>query len=275
MFLAGCGSARSTPRQALRHYLVKVNAVERQLVKPLAQVTKADAQFAHDQSHRGAAATFDLLTRAPQHELLQADAQVRSLGGQLAAIPVPATARQLRTLVLRLIEAQSKLTRLSAKLVVFLPGFAAAMTPLGPALHQLERVLSVNQASGAAAVQAVYTEKESALLRFRATLDHIVRVLRHLPTPRPLKPNYQAQLRAVQGMSLSAGRLARALQQGSGSAIPQLLTSFDNAAVLPQTLPVQKAEIAAIKTYNAQVRHLTALAEQAQRERQRLVSELG
>lgn len=275
LLLAGCGSAKDPPRTKLARYLVKVNAVEHQLAKPLAQVTKADAQFAHDQSHPGAASTFDLLTGTPEHELVQAGRQVRALRRRLAAIPPPQVALPLRRMVLRLIDAQTGLTQLSAKLVVFLPGFASAMKPLVPAIRSLERVLSINQASGPAAVAAVYSEKEAALLRFKATLDRIVHLLRRLPVPQPLKPNYRAELHAVQGMSASAGRLARALQQGTASVIPQLLNSFDEAALLPQTRSAQETEIKAIKTYNARVSALNTLAEAAQRERERLAAGLG
>lgn len=267
LLLVGCGQTAATPRAQMASYLRRVNLVERELEKPLLTVTNAGARFSRDQrvgSSGGAA--FDELSNGPAQALNAAEGQVRALRVRLAAIPAPAAAFRLRRLLLRLVDAQVVLTRMTTQLVVFLPRFGTVMRPLGPAITQLERVLSVNQALGTAAVQAVYAQKEAALLGFKAALDRMSAALRRLDPPEELRPAYATQLRAVEGMSQSAGGLAAALQGSEQAQISRLLTSFDAAAAGPQSLSTQEAEIRALRAYDAQLTQLNHLSEQAQRQ---------
>ena len=270
--LAGCGTVRSRPRTELATYLNRVAAVERQLVTPLRTVTVVGAQFSADP--RRSAAVGGLATRVREAQLLSAWRSIRSLGRRLASIPAPATANSLRALLLRVVDGQAALTRQTARLVVFLPSFAAALRPLQPATARLERVLSVNRALGPAAVQAVYSQKVTALRQFKATLTGIAARLRRLDPPPVSAPSYRAQLTALDGMAANAGRLASALQSGDRARIPRLLRDFDRAAVTPQTRGVQEAEVSAAKAYDAQTGRLRDLAAQAQQKRAELANRL-
>jgi hypothetical protein len=281
LMLGGCGNTHNTPRAAVAAYLTEVNAVEKQLAPPLVSVTRTIVDFARQSrasgaphvkhgAGAGALGQFRVVPAGQSDALLSADAQIKGLRGRLAALPAPGPARRLRTLLLELVDRQATLTHQMAKLVVFLPGFSQAMAPLGPALVRLERVLSVAQAQGPAAVAAVYAEKSVALRGFRAVALAILRNLRGLDPPVVSLPSYHAQVRAIQGMARSAEGLAGALGTGSTAAARPLLVQFSRAATGPASLTAQKAQIAAIHAYDAQIASLNRLAEAASRERLRL-----
>lgn len=266
--LAGCGTVRSHPRTEMAAYLNRVDAVERQMTAPLHTVSQAGAQFAAANGQTSAIA--DLASGARQAELLRAWHQIRTLAGRLAAIPAPASAQELKTLLVRLADEQAQLTRETAHLDVFLPRFDAALRPLAPATRALERVLSVTRAAGKSAVKAVYARKAQALRQFQATLAGVGTRLRRLRPPPVSQPSYRAQLTAVDGMGADAGKLATALVSGDTVRIPALLQSFDRAALEPQARAVQKAETDAATAYDRATSSLSALAVQVNVTRARL-----
>src|SRR5207302_2828852 len=97
-----------------------------------------------------------LVVQGERQRLLRAADAIHRLQRKLGAIPAPSGAQRLRALLLRLMADQESLTRQTAKLVIFLPGFRLALAPLAPAIRKLEAALTVNQARGPAAVAAVY-----------------------------------------------------------------------------------------------------------------------
>ena len=72
----------------------------------------------------------------------------------------------------------------------------------------------------------------------------------------------------------SAGRLADALASGAHGNVRPLLVDFDRATLVTRKLSVQKAQIAAIRSCDAQTRRLSTLSADVVRERLRLVSSL-
>lgn len=267
LLLAGCGGSHDTPRADLARYVTQVNAVEKQLVPPLVSVTKTVGQFAGGRS----ASPLGVIPSAEAASLAQAGRRIAVLRARLAALPAPAPARHLRSLLLALVDRQAALTRQMAKLVVFLPRFYRAMEPLRPSLATLERWLSVNQAAGPAAVAAVFAEKAAALRRFRTAVEGILAELRPLDPPPVSRPPLRAQVQALEGMAGAAGGLARVLGPGSSAAVKTLLTQFDRAASGPQSSRAHQAQVMAVRAYDGQLTSLNRLAEQAARERLRLV----
>lgn len=71
-------------------------------------------------------------------------------------------------------------------------------------------------------------------------------------------------------MASSAGGIAHALASGSLANVPALLASFDKAATLSRTRVVQRAQIAAVRTYDAESAKLTKLQAKIAEERLRL-----
>jgi hypothetical protein len=273
--IAGCGGGGHAQKQGRQDvaYVKRINAIEAQLHQPLVAVTQASAQFGSKRK-AGPVVTADRGTRAQEKTLNAARVRIRSLGESLAAIPAPPAYAKLRTLLVRLVNQQAYLTEQTAKLVVFLPSFDSALRPLAPATVRLERALSVTQAYGPSAVQAVYARKAHALRTFHSDVERVLVHLRHLSAPQVSAPDFDAQVDALHGMSVDAGKLADAIGSGQTTNVAGLLQNFDKAAVSNQTVHVQKAQIAAVKAYDRQVSKLNSLAVAAERERLRLASTL-
>jgi hypothetical protein len=273
LLTTGCGSSRPTERAQLAAYIKQVNKIESALTAPLTAVTRAGAEFASERS-AGVTSANNLLDAAHERTLLRAWRQIRTLRGRLAAVKPPQAALHLHKLLLALIDGQASLTRQVAKLIVFLPGFARALSPLDPATRRLESVLVRQRAPGPAAVSALFAAKAAALRQFRSVVDGVLIQLRRLQPPPVSKPGYDAQVSALGGMSTSAGRLADALAGGAPTNVAPLLVAFDRAATSNQTVAVQRAEIAAVRAYDAQSVKLETLSRQIERERLRLADTL-
>jgi hypothetical protein len=149
------------------------------------------------------------------------------------------------------------------------------MQPLQPSLLGLERVLGVTKAAGPAAVATVYAEKSAALRRFQAQLNGMLAKLRPLDPPAVSRPPFQAQVRALQGMSHAAGQLAGVLSAGNPAAVKTLLAQFDQAAAGPISARAHQAQVMAVRAYDRELGSLNRLAEQASRERLRLTRTLS
>jgi hypothetical protein len=180
----------------------------------------------------------------------------------------------MRALLLQLMDGEAAMTRELAQLVAFLPQYNAALASLGPAIRRLELALSRRSASGAAAVRAVYLDKAAALRRFQGKTGAVVHELRRLRPPAVSQPGYAAQLASVRGMGVSAGRLAAALASGTLSNVRTLLVQFDRAAARSSTVAVQKAEIAAVRSFDSHSAALNDLSQKVALERLRLSNTL-
>ena len=265
---AGCGGQHSQ-RPAVANYITQAGRIETALATPLTAVTQAGAGFARARSHH--ARLIDRLAGAgSERTLLHASKQIESLRARLAAVPAPPAVTRLRALLLERVDLQARLTRQVAALVVFVPRFAAALRPLGPATRRLEVSLSQRSAYGTAAVAAAYAAKAAALRRFQASVGDVLVRLRRLRPPAVSRPGYQAQVAALVGMSTSAGRLARSIAAGPQGNVQPVLAAFDRAALSTQSVAVQKAQIAAIRSYDAQSGKLDGLTRAIDNERLRL-----
>jgi|GEM_PF-3063704 len=266
---AGCGQQEAGPRPAVAAYLRRVDRVERAAAGPLSAVSRVSGQFVQQQ--RAGGPLIGLLTVSQERTLLDAWRGIRRQQARLAAIPAPPAARRLRSLLLEIIAGQASLTRELASLVGFLPRYSAALRPLAEASRRLQAALAQAGSSTSAAAAAA---KASALRQFRSTVEGVLAQLRRLKPPAVSRPAYQAQVAALSGMGQSAGGLAAALTSGTPDVQP-LLASFDRAAASTQTLSAQRAEIAAIRAYDAQSERLSELSQAAEAERQHLASTLG
>jgi hypothetical protein len=269
--LAGCGGqTRVNPRSQVAAYLTQVNRTERELSQPLSDVSHMAARLAAP-AHHGSGVRDSAADISPLRRDL---GQIQALGERLAAIRAPSAATRLRTMLVTLVARQASLTRQTAELATFLPRFNEALTPLATASRRLERALLVNQAYGAAAVQAVYAEKAAALRTFRAKLQGVLARLARLHPPPVSASNYRVQTVSLRGMSINASRLATALQAGDLTGVAPLLAAFDKAAAIPQSKRVFRAQVAAAKNYDRQVAGLRVLASRAIDERLRLQQNL-
>lgn len=272
LLAAGCGQQQSQ-RDAVATYLKQVDKVESALARPLATVTTIGNQFAQEQSSGGTLTT--LVTTSHRQALLGAWSQITMLRSHLAAIRTPFAASRLRGMLLAIVDGQARLTRELAELVEFLPRFGATLRPLVHATRRLELALAQQTVAGAAAISAVYASKAAALRQFKRSVDGVVTQLLRLQPPAVSRPQYETELASLKGMSSSAGRLAGALTSGAQANVQKLLLGFDRAATLSQTIPAQKAQIAAVRAYDNQSTLIQQLSQAAERERLRLANTLA
>ena len=268
--LAGCGASAQDPiRRNIATYLTSVDRIERQLAGPLTTINTVDKQLTAGAGRR-AAAVAAAGAASQERRLAAAAVQIRAVAARLRALPVPAPAAHLSALVVSLADRQANLAVQTHRLIAFIPGFSRGLQPLGPAVVALERVLAVNQASGAAAVQAVYGRKAAALRTFAATLHGILASLARLAPPDSSRPTYTAEQRSLRQMSAAATHLAGDLASGRTTGVAAVLQEFDRAAAIPGSKLAQTAELAAVRAYDRQVNELGALVGAADRERIRL-----
>ncbi len=265
--LSACGH-HADPRAALATYIGAVDKVESALATPLRSVSRVGPKLSAS-ARRGS--SIGTVTKSLEAGTLARDeGQIKSLRGQLAAIKAPAAAQRLRSLLLQLVDRQLELTNELSGLAAFLPRFSAALVPLGPASTELNRAMARRQGLGPAGVAAVYSAKAAALRRFEAVIGSVLGTLHTIHAPPVSAPSHSAQVQALTRMKRDAGQLAIALGAGGGSRVPGLLADFDQALALGRSLPVQRAEIAAAKAYDARIASLNALVRQIQLEQRSL-----
>lgn len=267
--LAGCGGQQSAPRSRVAAYITAVDHVEARFSAPVATVTRVSAAV----SGRHAVLT-EAEAKANARRLADAVGAMRGQQVRLRALVAPAPAARLRSLLLRYTAQEVALTQQLARLIAYLPRYASALAPLGPALRTLQAQLQVRSAAGTAAVAAVYAAKAHALRRFAVQAGAILAALHRVTPPQVTLPSYRAQLASLRGMAASAKRLAGALGGGAPGNVTPLLVGFDRAVLATRTVAVQKAEIAAIRAYDARSARLNRLAEAVSRERLRLAKVL-
>jgi hypothetical protein len=268
--LAGCGSQSQTPSGHVAAYLRQVNRIEGQLKQPLAIVTAASARVAAT-----AGAGSVRAGRRQAAVLMAAERRIATLNTRVAALPAPAPAAHLRTLLVSLGSREAQLTVQTARLESFLPAYGRDLRPLAPATLQLERALAVNQAFGAAAVQEVYGRKAAALRAFGAVVEAVLGRLHRLRPPIVSLSGYRAQVRSLVGMHDASGALATALGAGRTTGLSTLLARFDRAAAATGTQAAHQAQVAAVRRYDSQVNDVSVLTAQAEQERLRLSSSLS
>jgi hypothetical protein len=271
--VAGCGQTQPpSQRPAVAAYLKRVERVENSLKAPLAEVTRTVGEFTLEQ--RSDSSTFGRLAFAANERTLRSSlSRIRALCVRLLH-RAPAPAANMRALLIRVCSGEAQMTDQTAKLILFLPAFAAEQRALSLASVTLERTLAAQTVAGAGGVSAAYEAKAAALRRFQATLQGIAARTQETAVPDASKPDFQAQLLALKGMSSSAGQLASALVSSPQGDVQALLVRFDRAARSNQSLAVQRAQIAAVRAYNAEAATLTVLSNRIALERLRLDASL-
>jgi hypothetical protein len=265
--LAGCGGHSSSQRPALASYINQINQIEKQLQQPFQAVTNAGSRFASSNgAGKGARSAA-----AVERTLLGALRQIRTDSRRLAQIPPPPPAVHLHTLLLQLVHGEAGMTTELSRLVGFLPRFSSILSSLTPATAKLQAALRVTQPRGfgTAGVTAELAVKAKALHAYEEALFATVTRLRRLTPPALSKPQFVTQIKTLERMQSTAGKLGNALA-GASPSVPRLLQAFDRAAAGNQTVAAQRAQIAAIKDYNARAARLDTLAKAVEEERLRL-----
>lgn len=255
----------SAQRKALVAYIDSIDNVEGRMTFPMTKVLHAYQAFAHQKS----------ITPRTQAQLGQAETTVKSLRRQLAAIPAPPDARPLRADVLRLVTSEAEITHEVHLLALFVPPFAAAVArvhgaglalgktlaaikpPTAHLVRGTKKQIAKARAAFASASDRTAAAEADAIDAYDAIVKSAIARVRRLSAPPAFTPALRSELHGLQAIQTAGGRLAGVLRSSSRSNVAELGRAFTVATRRSESAPAQRAEIAAVKAYDARVRRLS------------------
>jgi hypothetical protein len=190
--------------------------------------------------------------------------------------------------MLQLMSAEVGLSHEVVQLAVFLPAFDDALRPLGPASARLGQALAhakapaprlvrgtkkqiaAARAKYAAAVRRAEREQADAIDEYANEIRVVLRNLRKLHPPPAMKPTFASERVTLARVRATGGALATALRLGQRKRVASLDVRYRTAAQSGASLAAQRAEIAAVKSYDRRVRAVVSMALRVQRELARL-----
>lgn len=247
ILLAGCGSSKHA---ALKRYVGQVNAVTSGLQAPLGQVAAVNHRFATRASFR---------TLTPQ--LAKARRTMRTLAAQLSALQPPAEAKPLAATLARLVALERSLVDEMYRFTVFLPAYQKALVPVDEASRVFRK------AAGAAKTPSA---QAAAVEAYGNGVSAPIAALMKLRPPAVVEPTYSTELRALEATRATALALTAALRLHQPKRAHALIVRLAQIGVSGGSLSAQRAEIAAVRAYDAKVTRVTRLEAAAQRELARL-----
>ena len=274
---AGVFKHHSSSQTAVARYITRVDAVEQQMRVPLTSLIAAYRSFSKS-------ATSPRTVK----KLAAAEKTLRTLQRRLSALEAPPAATKLRALVLRLIGAEVAATHEVDEIARFLPPFAAAGAASKRAAAALARGVAAatpptprpirGTAAQIAQAKAAYAAvlAKSALAQaaavdaYDAALAAVLQRLRPLRPPAMLAPAYGAQVRTFEATRAAGAALARELRTKNRTRAPLLSRRLAQAERIAAGVTAQRAQIAAIKAYNARIRAIGGLQTDIQHELSRI-----
>lgn len=272
----------SPQRSAVSRYIVGVDGVQGQMAYALAQVMSAYRSFAVARS----------VSPRTEQQLRGAERTLAALESGIASLDAPPQAARLRALTLRLVREETSVTHEVDGIARFVPRFRAAIASLQQSANVLARRLAAAHGPTPHALHGTPAQIEQAQAQFDADAtaaaaaqadavtaydDAVLRVihrLRGLSAPTVFAPAYESQLASLRATYTAGGRLAAELRKPKRTRVPQLSRAFAAASRISQTTAEQRAEIAAIKAYNARVRAVGSVAAAIRAELTRLQQQL-
>lgn len=260
-------------------YIESVDAVEQQMRVPLTRLLTAYRSFSSKPA-------------SPQTEkkLAAAEQTLRTLQRRLSTLPAPPAAAKLRTLLVRLVAAEASAAQEVDELARFLPRFeavaaeskfagtklaralTAAKAPTPPPAHGTAAQLAQEKSAYLAAVTHTALAQAAAVDTYDRALELVLKRLRAIQAPAMMAPAYQAQVRTFEATRAAGSALVGALHTKTRAHAPLLSRRLAEAERIAAGVAAQRAEIAAIKAYNARVQAISTMQTQVQSEVSRLQS---
>ena len=250
---AGCGG--DDRRLSVERYVTDVNAVHGQLRQALNEASFAYREYTTD----GA----DLAELRPR--LVRAERSIRTLDARLATLEPPDEARRLHVAMRDLVGAEAALADELERLSVFLPQFEVAVEPLHEANARLER--------GLTGADEDVEQQAKVLDVFRADTGEVLDDVEQLEPPPVMNPVHVTQVRTLERVRTTAASLATALRRDR-SVAPPLVRRFAEAQLSSRSVAAQRAQIAAVRSYNRRAATIGTLTQAVQREFRRLDADL-
>ena len=259
------GSPHHSP---VARYITSVDAVEARMTFALSKVQEA---------YR-AVTVHHSTSPATAKEFVVAGTTLQNLEIRIANLEAPPEATKLRALLLRLVRQEIAATHEIGAFVRFLPSFdavladqraasstlahrvAAAPAPTPHKIHGTPAQIKQAQAAFSAAATKAALAQADAVTAYDAALARETRRLHVLSPPPVLKPAYSYQLTAFGRTAAAGARLAAALRAATRTDVPQLSRAFAMASRLSQSTAEQRAEVAAVKAYDARLRTIGTTA---------------
>lgn len=273
---------KSSSRTRVSRYITSVDDVQQQMRLPLTRLLSAYRSFSTTET-----------TPATAARLSAAEQTLQTLEARLAALPFPAEAAKLRTLLLELVQSEISVSHELNELARFTPRFhallAAATAANGKLAHGLaaaappkphtvrgtaKQIAQARAAFAAKATKAAAAQADAVEV-YDKSLGRVVQKLRALRPPAVMAPAYRAEMRTVEATRAAGATLAAELRKQNRSKVPELSRALTKAARLSQSVAAQKAEIAAVKAYDARVQQIGKAQGKVQAEVGRLQRALG
>jgi hypothetical protein len=226
-------------------------------------------------------------------QLAEAERTLRTLERRLRALEPPPEAKQLHRLIVRLAVLDGDVAHEVSQIAVFSPQFgevvagaatasrrlstelAAVKFPTPHQVHGTPAELAKARAEYRARAAAAAVAQAAAVERYCAALSRVLARLRALRPPPVLAPELHAQERAFVATRRAGLTLGAGLRSNDLSHVPMLSRRFSVAARSAGSVASQRAQIAAIKAYNARVRQVGALGARIRTEVTRLQEAVG
>ena len=252
----------SPHHSAVARYITSVDTVEARMTFALSKV----------QAAYQAVTVRHSTSPATAKQFAAAERTLQTLETRIANLEAPSQATKLRALLLRLVRQEITATREIGAFLRFLPSFdavladlrtasatlahrvAAATAPASHKIHGTPAQIKQAQAAFAAAATKAALDQADAVSAYDAALARETRRLHALSPPPVLKPAYSYQLTSLGRTAAAGARLVAALRAATRTNVPQLSRAFAVASRLSQSTAEQRAEVAAVKAYNARLR---------------------
>jgi hypothetical protein len=250
---AGCGGGGDNRRAAYDDYVIAANRAQAQFTPGYRSAVAAVQGFgARSQSPRTAA------------RLRDAAATMRAARASLALLRPPAEARGMHRDLLRLLALQARLSQELALAADYIPEVARVLTPSEDAAARLRK--GIRAADNAA-------QQRAALERYSAELQEAIDGLDALAPPPVLIPWHQAQLGRLEAGRALAGQLAAGIAARRVDAVDRALRAYANAA--PDDPALARAQTAAVRAFNGEIRGQQRLYARIAREQGRISADLS
>lgn len=274
---------RSSERTAVSKYIASVNLVQTQMSIELGDVMHAYTAFTSRRT-RSSSATAAQLARAEQ--------TLRLLAMRTSAVPPPPAAARLAKLLAHLLDTEVGVAGEVRRLAVFLPGFrtigvesrllSAQLSKALGAVHQpkphlvrgTKKQVARARAKFSAEAAAAAAAQADAVDAYDRALLTVLAQLRTLVPPPAMAPAYRAQRETLVATRKAGAALAAELRKPKRPGVALLGRKFSEAARIAGSVGSQRAEIAAIRAYDARVKQIGAVELQIQNELSRLAKTL-
>ena len=265
----------SHPDSPAAVYVRRVNQLEQQMQAPLSRLLEAYRRFS-----KGSGST-------KVDSVVEAEKTLRTFERRLQAIPSPPEAVKLRGLILRFVQAEDRVATEIVSLARFTPRFnqllavtaaanaqlskslSAAKPPIPHAVTGTTKQIKAARAAYDAEARRALAEQADAIDRYDLVVAVTLRGLAALDPPPVMAPAYDAQVQTLGATRKAGAALAGELRKNRRD-VPELSRRFTEASRLSGSLAVQRAEIAAVKSYDGRVHEVTALARRISKEMARL-----